>query len=135
MYCKNCGKEIDNNAAICVNCGYATNAGNKFCRNCGSSVLPEAAACTHCGVAVQSGSNSRRSKLIAGLLGIFLGFFGIHNFYLGYTSKGILQIVIFFVGACIFVGPFVAYIWGIVEGILILTGNISVDGRGLPLVD
>lgn len=25
MYCSNCGKEIDKNAAVCVNCGYAVN--------------------------------------------------------------------------------------------------------------
>ncbi|MBQ6863899.1 MAG: zinc ribbon domain-containing protein [Clostridia bacterium] len=25
MFCTNCGKEIDNNAAICIHCGVATN--------------------------------------------------------------------------------------------------------------
>ena len=28
MYCKNCGKEIDNNAAVCIHCGVATDAEN-----------------------------------------------------------------------------------------------------------
>ncbi|MGL4623921.1 MAG: zinc-ribbon domain-containing protein [Culicoidibacterales bacterium] len=27
MYCKNCGKEIDDNAVVCVNCGVATGNG------------------------------------------------------------------------------------------------------------
>ena len=27
-----------------------------------------------------------KSKMAAGLLGIFLGTFGVHNFYLGYTT-------------------------------------------------
>ena len=32
-----------------------------------------------------------KSKVAAGLLGIFLGWAGVHNFYLGYIGKGILQ--------------------------------------------
>ena len=35
-----------------------------------------------------------KSKLVAGLLGIFLGSLGIHRFYLGYVGIGILQIVV-----------------------------------------
>ncbi len=27
MFCKNCGKEIDDKAAICIHCGVATNEG------------------------------------------------------------------------------------------------------------
>ena len=67
-------------------------------------------------------------KLIAGLLGIFLGGWGIHNFYLGFTKKAILQIVLSF---CFGIGA----IWGFVEGIMILCGKITVDGKGMPLAD
>ncbi len=35
-----------------------------------------------------------KSKMAAGLLGIFLGAFGVHNFYLGYTGKAIAQLLI-----------------------------------------
>lgn len=28
MYCKNCGKEIDDNAIICIHCGVSTKAGS-----------------------------------------------------------------------------------------------------------
>jgi TM2 domain-containing membrane protein YozV len=54
-------------------------------------------------------------KLIAGLLGIFLGAFGVHKFYLGYTKEGIIQIVISVV-TCGMGG-----ILGLIEGILYLT--------------
>lgn len=54
-------------------------------------------------------------KLIAGLLGIFLGGLGIHKFYLGYSKEGIIQIVITVV-TCGF-----ASILGLIEGILYLT--------------
>lgn len=84
----------------------------------------------------QQGPNNQKSKLAAGLLGIFLGGLGIHNFYLGYTGKGIAQILLTLVGWCLCgIGPIVAAIWGLVEGVLILTGNISEDGKGQPLMD
>lgn len=65
--------------------------------------------------------------MTAGLLGIFLGSIGIHNFYLGFTNRAILQIVLTIVtcGA--------AGLWGFIEGILILTGSINKDANGVPL--
>jgi TM2 domain-containing membrane protein YozV len=35
-----------------------------------------------------------KSKLTAGLLGLFLGTFGIHKFYLGKTTQGIIYILL-----------------------------------------
>ncbi len=71
----------------------------------------------------------QKSKIVAGLLGIFLGSFGIHNFYLGFTNKAVLQIILSVVTCG------VAGIWGFIEGILILVGNINTDAQGIPLKD
>lgn len=69
-----------------------------------------------------------RYRVFAGLLGIFLGAFGVHNFYLGNRAMGIAQIVVT-------IGTFgVGCIWGIVEGILILCGRVKTDGDGMPLL-
>ena len=38
MYCRNCGAEIDPNAAMCVKCGFAKGTGDKFCENCGNEL-------------------------------------------------------------------------------------------------
>ena len=77
-----------------------------------------------------------KSKLVAGLLGILLGGLGIHNFYLGYTQKAIIQVLLGTVGALFFfIGPMVSGVWGLVEGIMILAGKITVDGKGNPLKD
>jgi|YelNatPaOPRAMG01_1025707.scaffolds.fasta_scaffold31810_2 hypothetical protein len=73
-------------------------------------------------------TKSTKSKLVAGLLGLFFGGFGVHRFYLGYTTIGILQIVVTIL-TCGFGG-----IWGFVEGIMCLTGNIP-DAEGRPLDD
>ena len=32
MYCRNCGAEMNENAAICVKCGVAKGTGNSYCR-------------------------------------------------------------------------------------------------------
>ena len=131
MYCKNCGNPIDPNAAVCLNCGVAKGTGMSYCANCGQPVAPGAAVCTNCGFAITPTSvpnPNAKSKLVAGLLGILLGGLGIHNFYLGYTGKGVAQILLSF---CCGVG----YIWGLIEGILILCGKIDKDAKGNPLKD
>ena len=38
--------------------------------------------------------SGERSKIAAGLLALFLGFLGIHKFYLGYTGPGVVMLVI-----------------------------------------
>ena len=78
-----------------------------------------------------------KSKIAAGLLGIFLGYFGIHNFYLGYTGKGVAQLLLSTVGLCFTCGFSIVFasIWGLIEGILILTGSIDKDANGVPLAD
>lgn len=74
--------------------------------------------------------DDRRSKLVAGLLGILLGGIGVHRFYLGYIGLGIVQIIVTIV-TCGW-----GWIWGFVEGILILTGSsITMDADGKPLKD
>lgn len=138
MYCKNCGNPMDDQAAICVKCGYAKGTGTNFCHNCGQQMQPGAAFCTSCGAQPIINPNDNpnaKSKLAAGLLGIFLGAFGVHNFYLGNTGKAVAQLLICLLGSCLVVGPAVAGIWGLIEGIMILCGKITTDAKGVPLKD
>ena len=73
---------------------------------------------------------ANKSKIAAGLLGIFVGGLGIHRFYLGYTSIGLIQLVLTILTCG------VAHMWGFVEGILILCGSvITADAQGVPLKD
>lgn len=73
----------------------------------------------------------QKSKIAAGLLGIFLGSFGVHNFYLGYTGKAVAQLLITLLTCGI--GSVASGIWGFIEGIMILTDSIRVDGNNIPL--
>ena len=78
---------------------------------------------------------SPRSKMAAGLLAIFLGPLGIHNFYLGFNKRGLIQLLITVL--TLGIGSIVTWIWGLVEGISILTAEPgsprSVDAQGVPL--
>jgi TM2 domain-containing membrane protein YozV len=65
--------------------------------------------------------------MAAGLLGIFLGGFGVHRFYLGYVGIGIIQIIVTLLTCGL------GSIWGFIDGILILTGTINQDAQGQPL--
>ncbi len=61
-------------------------------------------------------------KLIAGILGIVLGAFGVHKFYLGYQKEGIIMLVVGLIGLLLCGIPTSAVaIVGIVEGVLYLT--------------
>ncbi|WP_245306475.1 TM2 domain-containing protein [Acidipropionibacterium timonense] len=78
---------------------------------------------------------SSRSKLAAGLLGVFLGTLGIHNFYIGRTGKGVAQLLISVLSAGI-LAP-VSTIWGLIEGIMILAAtppsSFAYDAEGRTL--
>lgn len=109
----------------------------KYCANCGKELTDEQDICLNCGVRVKKSTTSSdpnaKSKLAAGLFGIFLGAFGVHNFYLGFTGKAVAQLLIT-VLSCGILSP-VSAIWGLIEGIMILTGSINTDAEGNPLVE
>lgn len=112
-YCSNCGNELNNGADICLKCGKIVN--ENINKNNGIK------------------DPNAKSKVVAGILGILLGCFGVHNFYLGYTSKGVAQVLIS-VLSCFILSP-ISAIWGLIEGIMILTGNIDSDAEGRKLTD
>ena len=57
---------------------------------------------------------AKQKKLIAAILGIFLGGLGVHKFYLGYMKAGIINLILTFVCG---IGSLI----GLIEGIIYLT--------------
>ncbi len=82
---------------------------------------------------------AKKSKVVAALLCFFLGWLGVHRFYLGYNTIGIVQLVLTFVAFLTFifgVGILVlagVSIWTLVDFILILIGKLN-DIKGNKLV-
>lgn len=115
-FCVNCGAQMEDNQEFCASCG--TKQSGSFQQNN-----------TNQQGTVANTNPEAKSKIAAGLLGIFLGGWGIHSFYLGDTKKGVIQIIVTLVTCGI------GALWGFIEGILILVGSIDKDANGVPLKD
>ena len=127
-YCASCGTQLEDDVAFCTGCGAPQNSEEK---PTDTNVSNQNS--TNPGSVPQNSQTPPKSKMVAGLLGIFLGVFGAHNFYLGYTGKAIAQLLITLL-SCFILSP-ISAIWGLIEGILILTGSINQDADGRPLTD
>lgn len=139
MYCQNCGNKINENNNFCPYCGEKVKTNKKYCQNCGTEIDTHTNICPTCGYHIPPEvikSTHAKSRVLAGLLGILLGGFGIHNFYLGYSSKGVIQLVLLLCGLFTCgITAFGAEIWGVIEGVMILTGSIDRDADGNLLSD
>jgi TM2 domain-containing membrane protein YozV len=118
MFCRNCASQLDDKAVACVKCGADPKKGVAFCSNCGKPTDPKAVVCVSCGVGFQPG-HRECNKIAAGLLGILLGYLGIHKFIMGYQSEGLVMLLVS-VLTCGFAAP-VIWIIGLIEGIIYLT--------------
>jgi len=107
----------------------------RYCTRCGAMNDDLAQYCTSCQAPLTSVSSpgyqpmqsvnpgqmtdwkqlGADKKIIAGILGIVIGSLGVHKFVLGYTTEGIIQIVI----TCVTCGA--GGIIGLIEGIIYLT--------------
>lgn len=144
MNCENCGASIQPNATHCRKCGSAVPqvaqappAAQQVAQQPVNVIIQQAPAAGQVqqappGGQVQVGAPVK-SKITAGLLGILLGAFGIHRFYLGYTGIGLAQLLIT-VLTCGY-GGIISGTWGLIDGIRILTGSIDRDAQGRALKD
>lgn len=90
--------------------------GEVYCRDCAAIISAKAEICPHCGVrqmgvfqVVSSQPVPQKSRIVAALLALFLGAFGIHKFYLGQTLVGILYAIFFWT----FIPGLIAFFEGI----------------------
>lgn len=138
MHCRTCGKEVAENAVVCMSCGCDPQAGDKFCPNCGTEVNTAQVICIKCGVAlkqlaVAGDGVCAKDKTVAGLFAIFLGALGIHEFYLGNITSGLIRLGITLL-TCGW-GAAILGIISLIEGIIYLTKSddefqlIYIDGH------
>jgi len=120
MYCRNCARQLADNAEYCINCGQRPLLGYRYCQSCGQETVPGAEICVKCGVRL--GRGGEKDWMVALILSILLGTFGVDRFYLGYVGLGIVKLVTF--GGC--------GIWWLVDVILIAMNKLP-DAQGNPL--
>jgi len=125
MYCRNCGQGVSEQAIMCVACGVPPRNATNFCYNCGAETSPAAEICMKCGVSLATARAqdvSPKSRLTLTLLAFFIGFMGIHRFYLGQPVLGIFQLLT--CGGC--------GIWSFIDFIIAACGSMK-DKNGLPV--
>ena len=95
-----------------------------FCTQCGTNLETDGQFCTKCGEKKLSAemTTSTKSPVVALILCIFLGSFGIHRFYVGKIGTGILMLITF--GGL--------GVWLLVDLIFIVTNKFD-DKQGHPL--
>lgn len=125
--------------ATCPQCGAPVDAGATECKYCGEKLAVQQPAApqfqqpsqqqfqqqfqqpTTQNFYVQTPNNGInpawpiKSKVVAGILAILLGFIGVHKFYLGKVGLGIVYLLFSFTG--------IPAIVGFIEGIVYLTSN------------
>ena len=124
------------------------------CQYCGNEVAPGCQNCPSCGAAapqpaqqqpfvpqngpagqyVQPAANipagyEQKSRIVYIVLGIFLGGLGVHNFYAGYNSRGVIQLLITLILGWWLVVPWIGVvIWNIVE-----ICTVDKDANSVPM--
>ena len=135
MFCQKCGTQLPEGANICPNCGNVINEQAQYQQAPPQyqQAPPQYQQAPPQYQQPYQQPVQQKSKLAAGLLAILIGSLGIHNFYLGYTTKGLIQLLVSIL--TLGIGAPIMAIWALIEGIFYLTGHdgYTADAKGIPL--
>lgn len=114
--CRECGQQISDTASVCPHCG-APVVKDVYCIHCGEKMSADSRFCPNCGTINRQAArpDTGKDRLLTGLLAIFLGTLGIHYFYIGKNTAGVI---------CILLCLCTCGIWSVItfiQGIVILT--------------
>lgn len=111
-YCTKCGAVNDDTAQYCTNCQAALTSASG---GVGSGGGYQPMQSVHPGAITDWKSLGADKKITAGICAILVGWLGVHKFILGYTTEGVIQLVLGILTCGI------TNIISIVEGIIYLT--------------
>jgi TM2 domain-containing membrane protein YozV len=113
MFCRQCGQQLPDGSVACSKCGAPTGL---------APVAPAQPAMMGAPGVVPKSKNTY--AILGALVGL-LGFPGIHNLYAGYTTKGMVQLLVS-VLSCWLLWIFM-FVWAIVD-----ICTVTQDSNGQP---
>lgn len=63
MYCRNCGNQLNDGAAVCLSCGVKVGVGKNYCPHCGAKPDPLASICVSCGRELRASNSNSGSDI------------------------------------------------------------------------
>lgn len=129
MKCEYCDNPVPNGATRCPSCGAAVFGESQPTLQVGLvqtaqpvTHMPIASSCT--GAHVGMPSLESKNKWVYILLGLFLGEFGVHNFYAGYIGRGVVKLLITILSFGFLF--WISWLWAIIE-----ICTVRMDSRGV----
>lgn len=169
MYCNSCGSLIKEGQSFCANCGAPVIHPVQPAQSVYQQPIPQTPVVFPATSSepmrpepVKKDKYSRFSRkrvVTSGLLGIFLGYFGVHNFIMKQPVRGVIHILLFFLPVLSIVLLFfdiissggisdnlginyapdnenlwmlpcyISWIWGVIEGIILLATSSKYHGN------
>lgn len=128
IFCSNCGQKISKEALICPHCGVGTEKYRRDQEKATHTAAQPAINIVNTNTATGGNAHGgygyiHKKKWVAFFLCLFLGYFGIHRFYVGKAGTGILWL---FSGGLFGLGWFI-------DLLMILFGGFR-DKAGQPLM-
>lgn len=130
MKCEYCDNTVPNGVTRCPSCGAAVPVAEGQAAQGGSMQIAQPVSHasmidSYMGTHVGMQPFEPKNKWVYILLGLFLGEFGIHNFYTGYIGRGVVKLLLTILSFCFLC--WLSWIWAIVE-----ICTIRIDSRGVP---
>ena len=133
MKCEYCDNPVPNDVTRCPSCGAAISMSDIRAVSVAQAqeTFPSAfgqKVSSYTGVYTGAEPEELKNRWVYILLGIFLGEFGIHNFYAGYIGRGVVKLLITILSFGLLF--WISWIWALVE-----ICTVRIDSRGRPLVN
>lgn len=127
MKCEYCENEVPAGVSRCPSCGAAVRIIATLQQQQTQTLLEPIGIQSQMrrGVYTGEGPIELKNKWCFILLGIFLGAFGIHNFYTGYVGRGIVKLIVTILSGLML--GWASWIWAIVE-----VCTVRIDAKGRP---
>lgn len=125
MKCEYCDNPVPSGATRCPSCGAVVFVDGIQKIHIEQPATHTPVDSSYIAVRTRTQSLDSKNKWVYILLGVFLGEFGIHNFYTGYIGRGVVKLLITILSfGYVF---WISWIWAIVE-----ICTVRIDSRGVP---